>query len=230
MKVCFKGKAILLNKQMKTLGVVEIGKSGKRGVDYELPAIATTGTITDFHVIGANMDRAITLTTDCNLDYFELKNPNKKFKQFRINMSKKKKEEALNLAVCPQSKYIAVQSWNGEFAVRLYMLGLRNGGFTLLNYIEMLRQQVSGFGSIHFDDYYEKHLILTAVTNEETTEVRTYDYHLVRNELAEDDKLRKRARVSHPERLVKVGDTLYSSGKNGLLLRIKYSKANCALI
>ena len=188
-----------------------------------------SGWIVDHHVIGKKMNMVASLTRYgmVAVHNFSLKTQKQKLlKSKKLKLSKKKREQATDLAICPNFKLCAVSTHLDEspkILDRVFLLEIRKSKFIQKAVLEMAEQKLMNLQCMLFSEYVRGHAILAALTCAYSkSHFMIFDYEQgEKDSFHEVRSLRNELEFVRGKKLVQAGGIMYCVDMHGGILRVK---------
>lgn len=220
-------KALTINKEKKTIMIVEVSDKGDIGKQMEITNDYGSR-IYDHRVFGEKGDHIAILTKEGWLVLYKFdieKKEDSLIDRIRMNSLEQREEYAFTLAVCPRHRFFAYHlSDSNHRASRLliYELG-GNNILTLMDEIDFGEMGIYRFFALSFYDYFGDHLLLTAITHHQNNpRVLTFDYNVKTNKLKEMESLRQTVDAIYVKKIIKVEGGFIFSDSNANKFDIRY--------
>ena len=216
------GEVILHNDQSV---IRAIHSAGTLGIQLKRPV---NENIVDFQPLGFNQEQVICLSINGTIWVYEYDIPNQTSRvvaQKQMTLLEKRSELADCLAVCNQSRYIAVSTKDYasnlsrivvyEFLKEKEVIEYR----TCKDYFDKQLKQVY---CMVFDVYYYNHVVIVGLTHAEKSHLLVFDYDVEGISLREIKKLRRELNFDKPAKMVRFEDTIFSSDEYSKILKLTF--------
>ena len=217
------GKALVCNHKGQNIVIIEIREDGSRGDEMTL-AKHYNSAIADHKVMGDDQNLVVTLSLDGWVVIYSFD-----IQESLVMVVSKEKlnlnlEQGVRVCVCPRSRYLCLhfRVTGHNLASRIVVMELENGD-TLVkkDSLNVAKENLHEFTAIEFYEYYDHHLIICAMTWASLS-VLTFHFDTECNHLVEMKKLRTFLNTKNPWKMCQVGDTIYSSDNQAMLITVKY--------
>ena len=228
LRPAFNGKGLVLNRAYQSIIAVEISPDGSRGRHLEVQK-QRAAEIRDHQVYGDENNQVAALSKDGVITLmkfeFDPQSHGRIEGEFRLNLldsGQSSKEFALTLSVCPMSRYFFVNSYIKDSFSRVIILELSDGELSTKASIDMRNQQLRYSLAAKVYGYFSRYLLFSALTCSKKAELITFVYDTLSNSFKELKNLRRQIGDFEPRKIDQFGQTLYSSGSSGRLVKIRY--------
>lgn len=227
LKPALNSKALAINKEKKSILIVEIDDKGTIGRQLEVKN-EYGSKIYNHQIFGENGDHLALLTKEkwLVLYKFDLEATEASIiDRIKIGNIEDRDEYAFTLAVCPKNKYFAYHlSDNNHRASRILIFELeKNNILRLRDEMDFGEIGVYRFFALSFYEYFGDHLLLTAITHHQSRpNVMTFDFNLNTMKLKEIESLRKSIDAIYVKKIVKVDGGFVFSDSNANKFNVMY--------
>lgn len=227
LKPALNSKALAINKDKKSILVVEVDEKGIMSNQIEI--VNEYGQkIYDHKIFGEEGNHLALLTKEKWLVLYKFYLTGEEpdlIDRIRINSIEGREEYAFSLAVCPKHRFFAYHlSDNNHRASRLLIFELdKNNILRLRDEVDFLDSGLYRFFALSFYEYFGNHLLLTAITHHQSNpKVMTFDFNVSTLKLKEIKALRKTIDAVYVKKILKVEGGFIFSDSNANKFRIEY--------
>ena len=178
-------------------------------------------TIFDFKLFGEKEDRVAAVTVNGYVIVYNIDFDGKRgvVAHYHEQLDTRKLN-GLSIAVCPRNEYLCVEIEADRYSSRILIFQLTVNSLIQKACISTRRQGIKTKFALEWLGYFGNDMFWVGLPYGDNAVAQVYDYDRGAQELKELEEMREVHQEDRPVKLIRLGDKLYYTGRNGRLMRL----------